>query len=157
VAYQLVAPSDISHFGVLRFWQIVQGAEMLGWFKRYESYMGKAVQHFEANPGDLRDPKFNFEAKHLGYKDGSRAWNYINESLAHYGLDITQMARDATNRRATDPTSPIISKEQYRALALQAQNEVTMTAGIGTRMPSPPLSRGVRGSSPAPGSGRFPT
>ena len=87
-----------------------------------------------SNPADFANPAFEFSAKQLGFREG-RAWDYLRQSMARYGLSLEQTARDATLLRQADPAAPILSRDHYRALAAQAQNEVTLESGITTRMP----------------------
>lgn len=114
--------------------QCIHLSQILSWWKHYEGVTAKAVRHLEANPALLDDPKFEFAAKDLGVKEG-RAWDYTRASLAEYGLSLEQMAREAVGRRKANPTAPLLTREQYRALAMQGQNAVTLESNLVTRTP----------------------
>lgn len=115
--------------------QTIHAGQIIGWWKVFEAFTGKAVKHFEANPADLTDAAFEFKPEQLGYRQGQRAWDYLRASLNRYGLSLEQVAREAVERRRVDPNAMLLSKEQYRALAQHGVNEVTLEASIVTRPP----------------------
>lgn len=114
--------------------QVLHAGEIIAWWKTYESYVAKALKHFAVNPVDLNDPAFKFTGKELGLS--GRAFDYVTESMARYGLSLEQVAREAHKRRLTDPNARLLSLDQYRALAAQSQNEITLEANISTRAPA---------------------
>jgi len=119
--------------------QITHMASTLQWWRTYESLVGAAVRHFEANPADLSNPEFRFSQSQiadLGFKSGWRAWEFLTTRLADYGLGgLEQVARDAAVRRAKNPKAALLSRDAYAKLAQLAQNEITLDSGLATRHP----------------------
>jgi hypothetical protein len=117
-----------------------------GWTSGFEDIVNRAAEYFQdpANAGNLTDPAFKFERmQDLGYSRGflgigndERGFKYFSTSLARYGLSLEQMARDLAKRRATDASSPALTDEQFRVLASQVQNEVTLESNPATRASS---------------------
>jgi hypothetical protein len=114
--------------------QIIHAAEIMGWWKRFEALTGEAVSHFEHNPFDVGDPAFRFKPEMLGHKPG-RTWDSLLEYMARYGFSLETVAREAYLRRQSNPNAALLTKDQYRALAMMGQNEVTLETSMSTRPP----------------------
>ncbi len=134
-AYPTFKPHSPFQWGA----QISHMAVTLQLWRTYETLVGAAVRHFEANPADLANPEFRFQRRQLaglGFKSGWRAWEFLNTRLADYGLGgLEQVARESVGRRAKDAKAALLTKADYQKLAQLAQNEVTLDSGIATRHP----------------------
>jgi len=112
--------------------QVIQMGGAVRWAKIYEAATMRAVEHFEAHPDDAADPKFNFEAKHLGMPSG-RAFDYLTQTMVKYGMSFEQLARDAASRRESDPTAPLLQDKMYGYIAQQSLDDMTMESSLTTR------------------------
>jgi hypothetical protein len=132
---EIVFPTAKPHSVFTWMGQMVNSAAIIGWWKRYETYVAAAVKHFEANPADLLNPAFRFKPKQFGLTE--RSYAYITNALAEYGIpSLEALGADAVNRRKKNPSASLLTKEQYRALAAQTQNAITQESGLTTRPPA---------------------
>jgi hypothetical protein len=129
-----------------------------GWVSGFEDMVERAVKHFKdpANAGDVTDPAFKFtKLADLGYNKGflglgsdERAFKYFYNALARYGMSLEQVARDVAAQRAKDPAAPALTDEQFRSLASQVQNEITLDSNPATRPSSTFTNPVLRMASP---------
>jgi len=112
-----------------------------GWTHGFEDMISRAVDYFQDNKPQRRDPKFRFEnMADLGYSKGflgfgsdKRAFNYFRNALVRYGMDLESMARDVLARREKGENPSMLKDEQFRRLASLVQNEITLESNITNR------------------------
>jgi hypothetical protein len=112
-----------------------------GYVGAFEDMVERAVKHFQANPEDRADANFRFsDMKQLGYGkgflgigDSTRAYDYLKNGLARYGMDLETVARQVAAKREMDPNASALTDEQFRRLAGVVQNEVTLDSNPASR------------------------
>jgi hypothetical protein len=117
-----------------------------GWTSGFEDIVERAAKYFSdpAHAGDHTDPAFKFgKMTDLGYGRGflgigsdERGFKYFTNALERYGLNLEQMGRDLVARRGKDASAPALTDDQFRVLASQVSNEVTLESNPATRASS---------------------
>ncbi len=107
------------------------GAVVKQAWDRTGSLLARMVQFYESHPTEAADATYQMTAKQAGYSD--RGFDYVKNSLQGSGLDIEQQARKVMNERRTNPHTPVLSMDQYRAIAIGAINEVMLESNFTTR------------------------
>ena len=112
-----------------------------GWTSAFEDMVERSVKHFGENPEDANNATFRFDGlKQLGYSKGflgfgsdERAYQWMSNALARYGMDLETVARDTMQRRLTDSSASAITDESFRRLAAVTQNEITLDSNPASR------------------------
>lgn len=128
-AYQTFKPQSVFGWSA----QGVRIATAIQWVRHFEGLVGKAILHFQSNPEDLANGKFEFTPEQLGMKAG-RAFDEYKHSLMRYGLSVEQIARDAMARREKVPTAPLLDAKQVRQIVTLSENAITLEGGPTTRL-----------------------
>lgn len=121
----------------------MQAAFIDGWTGGFEDIVENAAKYYAdpAHAGDFTDPAHKFEKlTDLGYKRGfmgigsdERGFKYFSNALARYGMSLEHVARDLVTRRERDGRAPALTDDQFRVLASQVMNEVTLESNPATR------------------------
>lgn len=114
--------------------QIAHFATVKSVWKRMDVLLGKAVEYFESHPMDEADPDFQFTHKDLGYAE--KAFDYYENRLNDWGMDIEAAARDYIARRRADPNAPLWTEKQRQYQALLGSSETLLESSMVTRTPS---------------------
>lgn len=115
------------------------------WSRSFEGLVERAIEHFEnpRNAGSHADPGFKFTApEQLGYKpklfgllNDRRAFDYINQGLADYGMTIEGLARDTMQRRKADKSASVFTDDNFRRFAAIVNKDAFLHSDLTTRAP----------------------
>lgn len=115
------------------------------WSHSFEGLVERAIEHFAdpKNAGAFADPAFKFSApEQLGYKpklfgliNDNRAFEYINQGLADYGMTIEGLARDTMQRRQTDKSASVFTDDNFRRFAAIVNKDAFLHSDLTTRAP----------------------
>ena len=119
----------LAPFTMMGQWMVA--ANTKNYWRSYRKLVTDAVSYLQSNPEAQSNLGFKFNHRHL--KMPKEAFDHMLDSLAEHRMSLESLARKATDDIAAGDKPEIFTMDQYRALAILAQTDITKETSALTR------------------------